>query len=181
VAPPLEIADRYLERARTDRSNAETWVYCAAAALKRGSASDAAAEAYARDIAATLQSTMRDPAESPCDDAIPASIWGGARSPVTSGSVAGEPLTAPNPDALTPEEEERLRRLNAEADAKERGFAEAKAAALQRQRESQARYDRERAEYEADVAAAKAAEEDYQRRLAEHRRLLESGQYQSPR
>ncbi len=187
AAAASEIADRYLERVRTDRENADLWVYCAAAALKRGTADEAEAEAYARDIAATMRATLDRSATSPCEDAIPAAVWGGA-SPSTAARPAGggvlvppdDAVAVPDAGALTPAEEERLRRANAEADAQERARVAAQAAAQQRQSDAQARYDRERAQYEADRAAASAADAEYQRQLAERRRAIDSGQYREP-
>lgn len=205
AAPASEIADRYLERARTDRANADLWIHCAAAALKRGTVGEADADAYARGVAAIVKPSMHRGAGSPCEDAIPARIWDGDAAlavadtegeasaigtlpPVASRPAGGgvlvppeDAVAAPDPGALTPAEEERMRRINAAADAQDRARVEAQAAASQRRQDTQARYDRERAQYEADVAAAKAADADYQRRLEERRRLIESGQYQTPR
>ena len=187
AAPASEIADRYLERARSDHENADLWVYCAAAALKRGTAGEAEAEAYARDIAATMRATLDRSATSPCEDAIPAAVWNGAPTAMESRPAGGGVLVAPDdaviasdPGALTPAEEERLRRANAAADAQARERVAAQAAAQQRQADAQARYERERAQYEADVAASRAADADYQRQLDARRRAIESGQYREP-
>ncbi len=179
VAPASQIGDLYLKRAQTDRANAELWVFCAAAALKRSIATDDEADAYGRDIAATLKAIVGDSARSPCEDAIPAAVWG-ERQALSVDSFGTDDIVTSDPAALTPAEEERQRRINAEADAQERARAEAQAAALQRRQETQARYDRERAQYETDVAASKAADANYQRRLEERRRLIESGQYREP-
>ena len=171
------IADRYLALTRSDPKNVQTWAFCSAAALKRATATAAEADAYGREAAAALRGIAIDPARSPCEDAIPAALWSGAAA-VAAPAVVRD---------ISTDEEERLRQLNLAADARARAELDRRNAdlALQAERdaayqEGQAQYMRERAEYEAAMAAAKAADDDYRRQMEAHRKLLDSGNYRRP-
>jgi hypothetical protein len=173
------IADKYLALARSDPKETQAWAFCSAAALKRSTATGAEADAYGRTIATALKSIAVDPATSPCPDAIPQALWDGAETPAP-GETAPAPATpapAPEPD-ISAEEEATLKRLNEEANIREQQAAAARDAALRQQAErdaayraSQDQYDRDRAAYEASVAAANAADAEYRRKMEEYERV----------
>lgn len=166
------IADRYLALAQSDRKNAQAWTFCSAAALKRSLATAEEADRYGREAAAALQSIATDAAASPCPDAIPPELWG-----TPDDTVDKDEAAVPPERPLSAEEEERLRRLNAQADARAREAALARDAALKQAAErdaayraGQAQYARDRAAYEAAAEAARAADADYRRRMEEYER-----------
>lgn len=141
-------ADRYLAQVRAHPEDAPIWALCSAAALKRGAADGAGADAYARDAVAALRAIMDVPRATPCGDAIPAAIWDDARE-------TGEGPHAPE-EPLSPEEEARLRQLNERADARAREATQRRDADLRAQAERDAAYRAEQAQYERDRAAYEA-------------------------
>lgn len=163
-----ERAQHYLELTRSDPDNVQSWAACAAAALKRSMANPAEADAYAADTAKRLKTVLVDPATSPCEEILPPDLFREAA-----------------PGALTAEQEEQLRALNARAKARieaekieaarreeerrvyEKGVAEAKAAAEQ--------FERDRAAYQAELARTNAAKAAYEREMEEYRRKTGGG------
>ena len=179
------IAERYRKLSETDNKDAQAWTACAAAAKKRELATGAEADAYGRQIALVLKQIVVDPSRSPCEDAIPASVWNGAGEVDDAGASV-----AISEDGLGAAERARLDELNRRADAR---MEEGKAAAARAEQERQAyerrvaevkaaeeKFARDKAAHEAALAAARAAEAEYQRKMEEHRRLLATGNYTSP-
>ena len=179
------IAERYRKLSETDNKDAQAWTACAAAAKKRELATVAEADAYGRQMAMVLKQIMVDPSRSPCEDAIPASVWNSAGEVDDAGASV-----AISEDRFKEADRQRLEELNRRADAR---AEEAKAAALRAEQERQAyerrvaevkaaeeKFARDKAAHEAALAAARAAQAEYQRKLEEHRRLLASGNYTKP-
>lgn len=160
------LAQQYLERTRSDPDNVQSWAACAAAALKRSTANPAEAEAYAEESAKMLKPILVDPTRSPCEDVLPSALF----------------ADAPPAGQLAAEQEERLRALNAQADAR----IEAEKIAIARREEelrayeqrvadveaAAAQYVRDRAAHEAEVARANAAKAAYEAELEEYRRKV---------
>lgn len=71
----LAIAEHYRSLSQSDPANAQAWTACSAAALKRGVATGAEADAYGRQMASMLRQIIVDDSGSPCRDAIPDSLW----------------------------------------------------------------------------------------------------------
>lgn len=176
-----DVALKYRQQALSDPDNAQTWTACAAAAHKRHLANPGEADAFGAQMATVLKQIAVDPAHSPCPDAIPEALWAGGKAPAAT-TVAAEPA-AP---ALTPAElkaqaeraeQERLRQLNAQADARARAQVEdlrRQQAEYQRKlvetQAAQAQYERDRQAYEANKAQADADAAEYRRRVEEYER-----------
>lgn len=61
-----ELADSYMERSQSDPANIQSWTACGAVAMKRSVASQADADAYARQMASMLR--QMDATSSPCPE-----------------------------------------------------------------------------------------------------------------
>lgn len=197
-----DVANRYLDRARAEPDQAQAWTFCSAVALKRSAATPEESDAYARDAATRLQANAADPATSPCPDAISQGEWDAARATVQAGegapppaprptrtAVAAEPFTdtaapapEPDPNALSIIEAERLRALNAAADARAREqaarYTEEARAREERVAAQNAQYDRDRATYEAAADRAAAERAAYEASMEAYRRAVDG---RSPR
>lgn len=75
VGPDRAIAEKYAALSRSDPDDAQTWTACAAAAMKRSVATKAEADAYGGQVGEMLKTILVDPSRSPCEDAIPSSLW----------------------------------------------------------------------------------------------------------
>ncbi|UTP40524.1 hypothetical protein M9M90_04895 [Phenylobacterium sp. LH3H17] len=75
VGPDRAIAEKYAALSKTDPDDAQTWTACAAAAMKRSVATRAEADAYGGKVAEMLKTILVDPNRSPCEDALPSSLW----------------------------------------------------------------------------------------------------------
>lgn len=69
------MADRYMTLSQTDTDNAQAWTACGAVAMKRSIATVAEGDAYAAQMAGMLKQMMSEGAGTPCEDAIPSSVW----------------------------------------------------------------------------------------------------------
>jgi len=193
------IAERYRQLSETDPNEAQAWTACAAAAKKRELATAAEADAYGRQMAQVLKLIVTDPSRSPCDDAIPASVWSsagevddaGASVAISEDGAADAGASAAAAEAARAEAERaRLEELNRRADAREAAakaeaerLAQEQRAYEQRMAEVKAgeeKFARDQAAYEAELARVKAAEAEYQRKQEEYRQLLASGKFATP-
>ncbi len=68
-----ELASQYSAKIATDPANTQSWVACAGVAMKRSVASEAEANAYAREMAAMLR--QMSAVSTPCPDVIRPSDW----------------------------------------------------------------------------------------------------------
>lgn len=75
VGPDRAVAEKYAALSKTDPDDAQTWTACAAAAMKRSVATRDEADAYGEQVAEMLKTILVDPTRSPCEDALPSSLW----------------------------------------------------------------------------------------------------------
>jgi len=68
-----ELANKYSELSQSDPANTQSWVACAAVAMKRSVSTQSEADAYASQMAGMLK--QMDAASTPCEDVIPSSLW----------------------------------------------------------------------------------------------------------
>jgi hypothetical protein len=181
------LADRYQQLAQTDPDNVQAWTACAAAAKKRQLATSADADAYAAQMAEVLKLILVDPSRSPCEDAIPATVWSSRAAPASPIDEAAAAVA----DAARAEEEARKRsqqeadarwqKLQAETQqriAEQRAAQEAYERGVREAAEAKQRYDQEIARHQDAVAGAEAAKAEYQRQLDEYRRQTGGGSRQ---
>lgn len=186
------LAQTYRERSIKDPDNAQSWTFCAAAALKRSHATAAEADAYAVKAAQSLKIIAVDPTRTPCEDAIPAALW--ARAPGPDDSAVPElPVSLPPvPVATAPaepiDEEADRARINAAIAAETQArvqkesddFARKQAeyvAAQNRYAQAQDKYHQDQATYQEGVAKAQADAEAYRKQMEAYRAELASGKY----
>ena len=181
------IADRYQQLAQSDPDNVQAWTACAAAAKKRQLATGAEADAYAAQVADVLKLILVDPSRSPCEDAIPASVWSSRSQPSSPIDDAAAAVA----EAARAEEEER-KRLQQQADARwqklqaetqqriaqQRAAQEAYETGVREAAEAKQRYEQEMARHQEEVTRAQAAKAEYQRQLDEYRRQTGGGSRQ---
>lgn len=81
LADSESVAEKYYDLSESDPSNAQTWTYCAAAALSRSMLASAEAEQNAEQNAMLLKYMGASSTNSPCPDAIPNHVWRRAAAP----------------------------------------------------------------------------------------------------
>lgn len=165
--PHFEIAERYKARALAEPIDAQTWAFCSAAALKRSMATKEDADAYGREAAVSLSTILVDPANRPCNDAIPPELWPAPAAQAKADAAADKAFA----------ERAALARANAEVrDAAARQATEI-AALKQKQVADLAAYERAKANHAAALAKSAAEQsafaqqqEAYRAAMAEHAR-----------
>lgn len=179
--PAAEIAERYKALSQSDPDNAQAWTACAAAALKRSLATRAEADAYGAEMVQVLKLIVVDPSRSPCEDAIPETLWNptdtagvaGASEPAagTLGAAeAAENGTEPSAAILSESERQQLQ-VDDMLGRNEEGWQRIKAqadAATRAQEAAQREYEAKLQAFQDGVEAAEAARQQYERDRAAH-------------
>lgn len=69
------IYNKYLGLMETDAGDAQTWAFCAAAALARAQFNGEGSEAYLTGVVLSMKQILPNVTSCPCEDAIPAAVW----------------------------------------------------------------------------------------------------------
>jgi hypothetical protein len=70
-----EVAEKYLEKMKSDSDDAQLWAFCAASANARSTMNAEGFESYAKKAIKQVATIMEDKTSSPCTDAMPADLW----------------------------------------------------------------------------------------------------------
>lgn len=173
-----DVTRKYQALSKSDPDNVQSWTACSAAALKRSLATGAEADAYGIQVAQMLRLIAVDAGTSPCTDAIPQALWdkAGGIDDLGKGKAASIAETTAPPPAVSDQEAEEKRRLNAEMTTQAamqleriKADKDAYAAALAETERAQGQYQQDRATYEAEIAKANAAKAQYEADMAAYR------------
>ncbi|WP_431869436.1 hypothetical protein [Allosphingosinicella sp.] len=176
--PAAAIAERYKALAQSDPDNVQAWTACAAAALKRSLATETEADVYGAEMVQVLKLIIVDPSRSPCEDAIPASLWeqADAAEPVQATESAAAGLgaarrgTEPAAPSLSESERQQMQ-VGEMLGRNEEGWQRVKAqaeAATKAQQAAQQEYEAKLKAFQDGIKAAEAARQQYERDRAAH-------------
>lgn len=76
-----KVAEKYLEKMKSDPDDAQLWAFCAFAANARSTMNAAGFESLAKKAIKQVVSIMEDKTSSPCTDAMPAELWNEVMKP----------------------------------------------------------------------------------------------------
>lgn len=76
-----KVAEKYLEKMKSDPDDAQLWAFCAASANARSTMNAEGFESYAKKAIKEVAKIMEDTTSSPCTDAMPADLWDAVMKP----------------------------------------------------------------------------------------------------